>query len=141
MSLVWEIYSICATIGLVVALVLWQRRGQGAGGVDLIDRLLPLLVQYQTLRQVIVKHPDLPAKQLFPLFEILDGLIEDWHLEPIGLVGEQVPFDPQYHQPDSPSLQPGELVYIRFVGYRSGDNIHSPAKVSRQLPDYALRSR
>ncbi len=137
MNLVWEIYSICATIGLVV---LWQRKRKSQAGGDLIDRLLPLLVQYQTLRQVIEKHPDLPAQQLFPLFAILDGLIEDWHLEPIGQVGEQVPFDPQHHQPDSPSLQPGDLVYIRFVGYRSGDIIHTPAKVSRQLPAYALRS-
>jgi hypothetical protein len=140
MNLVWEIYSICATIGLVVALVLWQRRGKGSGERDGIDRLLPLLVQYQTLRQVIEKHPDLPAQQLFPLFAILDGLIEDWQLQPIGQVGEQVPFDPQHHQPDSPSLQPGDLVYIRFVGYRSGDTILTPAKVSRQLPAYALRS-
>jgi len=137
MNLVWEIYSICATIGLVV---LWQRKGKSKVGGDLIDRLLPLLVQYQTLRQVIARHPDLPAQQLFPLFAILDGLIEDWQLQPIGRVGEQVPFDPQYHQPDSPSLQPGELVYIRFIGYRSGDIIHTRAKVSRQLPAYALRS-
>ena len=31
-------------------------------------------------------------------------------------------------------IQPEELVYIRFVGYREGEQILCPAKVSRTLP-------
>jgi hypothetical protein len=38
------------------------------------------------------------------------------------------------HQPDVEDITEGELVYIRFVGYREGERILAPAKVSRTLP-------
>jgi hypothetical protein len=33
-----------------------------------------------------------------------------------------------------PDIQPGEAVYVRFVGYRDGETVLVPAKVSRTLP-------
>jgi hypothetical protein len=78
--------------------------------------------------------PDLPAKNLTSLFTPLDNLIETWGYEPIGQAWEQVAYDPQLHQPDASDIEVEELVYIRFIGYRKGDRILFPAKVSRTLP-------
>lgn len=134
-----EIYSILTTIALLVALL--QRKQSSTPTTDtLLDRLLPLLIQYQTLRATIVVNPQLPAPQLLPLLGILDSVANYYQLEPIGEVWQQVPFNPQYHQGDSPDLERGAMVYVRFIGYRSGSKIYAPAKVSRQLPPNALRS-
>lgn len=136
-----EIYSICVTIGLIVlSLRLFSSPNKKPSQGGLLDRLLPLLIQYQTLRQIIDHNPQLPAQQVIPLLAILDTVVKEYQLEPIGAVWQQVEFNPQYHQADSPQIQPGELVYVRFIGYRSGSTIHVPAKVSRQLPRHVLRS-
>jgi hypothetical protein len=76
----------------------------------------------------------LPAKNLVALFTPLENLLKSWGYEPIGTPWEQAPYNPQLHQPDVSDITEGELVYIRFVGYRDADRILSPAKVSRTLP-------
>lgn len=96
--------------------------------------LQSLLTNYPTMQQLVSQKPDLPAKNIIAQFNSLDALIQHWQLETIGPVWNQVPFDPQYHQADSPDIQHGESVYIRFVGYRQGPTILCPAKVSRNLP-------
>lgn len=98
------------------------------------ERLQSLLANYPTVRQLIKMKPDLPAKNLISLFTSLDNLIGNWGYESIGQVWEQVPYNPQIHQPDAGDIEVGELVYIRFVGYRDGEHILCPAKVSRTLP-------
>jgi uncharacterized protein YukE len=96
--------------------------------------LQPLLVGYPTLSKIAHAKPDLSAKSLIGMFTCLTTLLQDWGYETIGPVWEAVAFDPQLHQADSPDIQPGETVYIRFVGYRNGEFILCPAKVSRTLP-------
>jgi molecular chaperone GrpE (heat shock protein) len=96
--------------------------------------LHPLLTSYPSICQRIQQQPDLPARNLLPLFRSLDSLIQMWGYEVIGKAWAQVAFDPQIHQADNPDLQPGDPVYIRFVGYRYGDDILCPAKVSQTLP-------
>ncbi|PLS68028.1 MAG: hypothetical protein CV045_10245 [Cyanobacteria bacterium M5B4] len=135
-----EIYSICTTIGLIFLGIKLATKTKVLPQEGLLDRLLPLLIQYPTLRQTIAHNPQLPAKQLLPLLALLDAVADYWHLEPIGEVWQPVPYNPQLHQADTPPIQPGEIVYVRFIGYRSGDTIYAPAKVSRQLPPNALRS-
>ena len=98
------------------------------------EQLRSLLINYPSIRQLVQVKPDLPAKNLTSLFTPLDNLIESWGYQPIGQAWEQVPYNPQLHQPDANDIEPGELVYIRFVGYRDGDEILCPAKVSRTLP-------
>jgi molecular chaperone GrpE (heat shock protein) len=97
-------------------------------------QLQTLLTNYPSVRQLVEFKPELPAKNLISLFTSLDNLIEIWGYEPIGKVWEQVSYDPQLHQADTGDLEVGELIYIRFVGYRKGDRILTPAKVSRTLP-------
>jgi hypothetical protein len=77
---------------------------------------------------------DLPAKNWVALFTPLENLLKSWEYEPIGTPWQQVPYNPQWHQPDTDDMEQGEWVYIRFVGYRHGERILCPAKVSRTLP-------
>lgn len=98
------------------------------------DQLRSLLISYPSILHRLTLQPDLPAKNLAALFVALDNLLQSWEYESIGSPWAQVTFDPQIHQPDRDDIQPGELVYIRFVGYRHGETILAPAKVSRSLP-------
>ncbi len=98
------------------------------------EQLQTLLTNYPSVRQLVQVKPDLPAKNLTSLFTSLDNLIESWGYEPIGQIWEQIPYNSQLHQPDAGDIEVGELVYVRFVGYRDGEDILCPAKVSRTLP-------
>lgn len=98
------------------------------------QELQSLLTNYPSVRQLVKVKPDLPAKNLTSLFTCLDNLMESWSYELVGQVWEQVAYDSQIHQPDAIDFEVGELVYVRFVGYRKGDRILVPAKVSRTLP-------
>ncbi|CAA9244931.1 hypothetical protein AVDCRST_MAG92-1732 [uncultured Coleofasciculus sp.] len=98
------------------------------------QQLQTLLTNHPTVQKLVELKPDLPAKNLISLFISLDNLIESWGYESIGKVWEKVAYNPQLHQPDTGDIEVGELVYIRFVGYRKGDRILAPAKVSRILP-------
>lgn len=96
--------------------------------------LQPLLTSYPTICQMAQRKPDWPAQNVTALFRSLDALLRHWGYEAIGSPLESVPFQPQLHQPDQPDIQPGDPVYVRFVGYRQGERILCPAKVSRSLP-------
>lgn len=76
----------------------------------------------------------MPAQNLVSLFTPLDNLLRSWGIEPIGKVWERVPYNPQLHQADADDLTEGELVFVRFVGYRDSERILCPAKVSRTRP-------
>lgn len=103
------------------------------------EQLQSLLANYPTVRQLVEAKPDLPAKNLTGLFAPLDNLLESWGCDRIGAVWEAVEYDPQLHQADAEDIQPGDRVYVRFVGYRIGDRILCPAKVSRTLPANVTR--
>ncbi|NET49795.1 MAG: XRE family transcriptional regulator [Merismopedia sp. SIO2A8] len=109
-----------------------QQDGQNAS----FEQIQTLLTQYPTVRQMAQTKPDLPARNLVALLTSLDNLLQFWGYQPIGQPWESVAYDPQQHQGDTPDLEPGETVYVRFVGYRDGgrDRILIPAKVSRTLP-------
>lgn len=98
------------------------------------QQLQTLLTNYPTARQMAIVKSDLPAKNIIALFSSLDNLLETWGYEQIGAVWEKVSYDPQIHQADASDIKEGELVYIRFVGYKQGERILCPAKVSRTLP-------
>jgi hypothetical protein len=102
--------------------------------VATFEQLQPLFTNYPSARKMAEAQPDLPARNLSALFTPLENVLADWHIDPIGTAWAQVPYDPQSHQPDCADLIPAEPVYIRFVGYRQGDRVLCPAKVSRTLP-------
>ncbi len=101
---------------------------------DTLEILNSLLINYPTAKKMAEVKTDLPAKNLISLFTSLDNLVKNWGLETIGQPWEKVAFDSQFHQADSDDLKIGEDVYIRFVGYRNGEQILYPAKVSKNLP-------
>ncbi|WP_218082141.1 helix-turn-helix domain-containing protein [Anthocerotibacter panamensis] len=92
-----------------------------------------LLIQYPTAQYLAQQAPHWPARQMVPLFLPISQLLEQWQISAIGIVGEQVAFDPQIHQAGE-SFQPSEPVYIRFVGYRTPERLLQRAKVSRTPP-------
>ena len=100
---------------------------------SLFKQLQTLFTHYPSINKIIEAKPDLPAKSIAPLFAPLENLMQSWGYSQIGTAWEQVAYEPKLHQPDSPDIEVGELVYVRFVGYRDGDTVLSPAKVSRTL--------
>ena len=93
-----------------------------------------LPICYPAARKMAEAKPEMPAKNLSALFTPLENLLSSWNFETIGLTWEQVTYNPQLHQPDVADITEGELVYVRFVGYRDRERIFAPAKVSRTLP-------
>lgn len=100
---------------------------------SLFKQLQTLFTHHPSLSKIIEAKPELPAKSLTPMFVPLENLIQSWGYQPIGTAWGQVAYDPTLHQPDAPDIAPGESVYVRFVGYRDGETILCPAKVSRTL--------
>ncbi len=98
------------------------------------EQLQTLLTNYPTACEMAKKKPDLPAKNFVALFTSLENLLSDWGYKTVGSPWKKVEYNPQLHQPDSNEIEKGESVYIRFVGYKDGDKILCPAKVSRTLP-------
>lgn len=102
--------------------------------LNAFEQIQSLLTQYPSVRRMTEAKPELPARNLIGMFTSLDNLVRFWGYQAIGQPWEQVEFDPQFHQGDVTDLELGESVYVRFIGYRSGDRILVPAKVSRTLP-------
>lgn len=99
------------------------------------EQLQTLMMNFPTACVMAEAKPNLPAKNFIALFTPLNNLLANWGYESIGRAWEQVIFDPQIHQADQDDIEEGDLVFVRFVGYREGDRIICPAKVSRTLPN------
>lgn len=82
---------------------------------------------------------NLPANSIMSLLSSIDGLLETWGYKRIGIPWQPVEYNPKFHQADVADIKPGETVYVRFVGYRDGDRICCPAKVSRHLPTGVMK--
>ena len=102
---------------------------------ETFEQLQTLMMNFPTACVMAEAKPNLPARNFIALFTPLKNLLQEWGYESIGTAWEQVIFDPQIHQADSDEIQEGDLVFVRFVGYRDGDRILCPAKVSRTLPN------
>lgn len=115
---------------------LQQQKAQVTDDIHLatFECLQSLLTNYPTAQKMAEVKPDLPAKNITALLTPLENLLTSWQIQPIGPAWEQVPYNPQWHQPDVDDLIPDDPVYIRFVGYRQGDRVLVPARVSRTLP-------
>lgn len=48
--------------------------------------------------------------------------MQEWGVEAIASVGSEIPYDPQWHQLMDGTALPGELVRVRYTGYRLADN-------------------
>ncbi len=88
------------------------------------------LQQWPTVVQKAKQNPRLGAVKILPLLRPVEKLIEQWNVESIANVGAEVPFDPQLHQLMEGSVQKGEMVKVRYTGYKQGDKLLFRAKVS-----------
>lgn len=88
------------------------------------------LLQWPTAATAVRQNPQLPAARLLSLVEPIEQLLKQWQVEAIATVGDELAYDPQYHQLMKGTAQPGELVKVRYVGYKQGDKLLYKAKVS-----------
>lgn len=98
-----------------------------------IETIESWLLQWPTAAAAVQQNPHLPAARLLSLVEPVEQLLKQWKVEAIATVGEELAYDPQYHQLMKGTAQPGELVKVRYVGYKQQDKLLYKAKVSPVL--------
>lgn len=97
---------------------------------DSIETIESWLLQWPTAATAVRQNPQLPAARLLSLVEPVEQLMQQWQVETIAAVGEELAYDPQNHELIKGTVQPGELVKVRYVGYKKGDKLLYKAKVS-----------
>ncbi len=88
------------------------------------------LLQWPTAAHKARENPQLAAVKLLPLVRPIQQLLQQWGVEAIAPVGAGIPYDPQLHQLLEGTAQPGEIVKVRYTGYRQGEKLLYRAKVS-----------
>ena len=88
------------------------------------------LVQWPTAAYAAQQNQQLPAVRLLPLVRPVEQLLQEWGVEAIASVGSEIFYDPHLHQLMEGTAQPGDLVRVRYIGYRQGDKLLHRAKVS-----------
>jgi len=88
------------------------------------------LLQWPTAAHAAQQNPHLPAVRLLVLAKPVEKLLQQWGVEALASVGEELPYDPQWQTLMEGSASPGELVRVRYTGYRQGDRLLYRAKVS-----------
>jgi molecular chaperone GrpE (heat shock protein) len=88
------------------------------------------MIQWPTAANKAQTDPQWPAVKLLPLLRPVEKLLETWEVEAIATVGASIPYDPQIHQLMAGTAQPGEIVKVRYNGYRQGKKLLHRVKVS-----------
>lgn len=91
------------------------------------------LLQWPTAAAAAHQNPQFPAIKLLPLMKPLANLLQQWEIEAIASVGETVSYNPQWHQLMEGSVEPGNKVIVRYVGYRQGKKLLYRARVSASI--------
>ncbi len=92
------------------------------------------LLQFPTAAYAAQQNPQVPATRLLPLMRPIEQLLKQWGIEMLEPVGSEISYDPQHHQLMEGSANPGEMVKVRYAGYRQGDKLLYRAKVSPVQP-------
>ena len=95
-----------------------------------LEVLEPWLLQWPTAAALAQKHQQLSASKLVPLAKPIEQLLHKWGVEAIAAIGDEVPYNPQYHDLIEGTAQSGDMVKVRYIGYRQGDKLLYRAKVS-----------
>jgi DNA-binding Xre family transcriptional regulator len=95
-----------------------------------VQTLESLILQLPTALHAAEQNPQLSATKLAPLLRPLERLLAEWGVETIAAVGAIVAYDPSEHQLLEGGVLPGDLVKVRYVGYRHGPVLLYRAKVS-----------
>lgn len=95
-----------------------------------LQTLEPWLIQWSAAAYAAQQNPQAPAVKLLPLVRPIEQLLQQWGIEPTTIVGAEIPYDPQQHQLMGGTAEPGDLVRVRYAGYRHYDRLLHRAKVS-----------
>ncbi|PAX49825.1 helix-turn-helix domain-containing protein [Brunnivagina elsteri] len=89
-----------------------------------LQLLESFLVQFPTAAQKARENPQLPAVNILPLIQKpLEKLLQAWDVEVMEKVGDELPYEPQFHQLIRGNAQPGDNVKVLNVGYRQGEKL------------------
>jgi DNA-binding Xre family transcriptional regulator len=94
-----------------------------------LQTLESFLTYFPAAKHAAQNNPDFPASKLIPLVQSIDQLISQWSVTAIGEVGSTLSYDPQWHQLIEGTANLGELVTVRYIGYRQGEKLIFRAKV------------
>ena len=110
-----------------------ERDGAASAGFDaLARRLAPLLSQLATMESMSGGEHAPRLEDVLKLFDMLERVLTENGLVRIGKVGEATIFDSQFHQRiGGAEVDDGDMIRVRFVGYRLGENVLLKAMVSR----------
>jgi DNA-binding Xre family transcriptional regulator len=92
---------------------LWQEFQQTC-----LQTLEPWLLQWSAAAYAAQQNPQLPALRLLPLLRPIEQLLQAWGVVATESVGSEIPYDPQQHQLMEGTAAPGDLVRVRYAGYR-----------------------
>ncbi|MGD2180908.1 helix-turn-helix domain-containing protein [Lusitaniella coriacea] len=88
------------------------------------------LQQWSAVVAAAQKNPQLPALPLLPLMKPLDLLLQEWQVDAIASVGEELAYDPQWHQLMEGTARSGDKVRVRYAGYCHRGKMLFRARVS-----------
>ena len=90
-----------------------------------------LLLQWPTAAHRAREDHQLSAVKILPLVDKpLERLLQTWEVQAIASVGDQIPYNPQFHQLLEGTAQPGEIIKVRYPGYMQHDQLLYRARVS-----------
>ena len=92
--------------------------------------LEPWLLQWSAAAYAANHNPQAPAVKLLPLVRPVENLLQQWGIESTAIVGTEIPYDSYQHQIMDGTAEPGDLVRVRYAGYRQNDRLLYRAKVS-----------
>jgi DNA-binding Xre family transcriptional regulator len=96
---------------------------------DALRVLESWLTSWPTAAHMATQKETMLAKQLLPLVKPIERLLEQWGVVALAKVGAQVPYDPQTQDLTGGVANAGELVSVRYTGYRHGDKLILRSKV------------
>lgn len=88
------------------------------------------LLQWSAVCHAVQNNPQIPAERLLKIVQPIEKLLEEWGIEAIAQVGAEIPYDPQQHQLMDGAAKAGDLVRVRYAGYKQRDKLLYRAKVS-----------
>ncbi|MEM9770385.1 MAG: nucleotide exchange factor GrpE [Cyanobacteria bacterium P01_D01_bin.73] len=96
---------------------------------DSLMILEPWLLSWYKAVDAVQKNPQIPANRLLLLLRPLDELLNQWSVVQIAPIGEEVAFDPQWHQVAQGKAEPGDRVQVVMPGFRHHGRLLHRAQV------------
>lgn len=87
------------------------------------------LLQWPTAVVAAKRNPQLSALKLLALVKPITELLKQWGIKPLGMVGDIIPYDPQWQQLMEGEANAGDKVEVRYVGYQQDEKLLYRAKV------------